>query len=192
MTESRYGVTQPVERRRPVRPAWLLAAAGIIFVATIGARASSPPPESIQARKPAPQTAAQKAEAEEAAAVAAEELTAKVCLTCHPWEQITIARRTPREWTETVASMSARGAVGTKQQLSTITKFLTRYYGVVRVNTATAEELSAVLGLSAKDAAAVVAYRKVHGKFANAAALAKVDGIDKSRLEEQPEAIRYN
>lgn len=123
--------------------------------------------------------------------MAAEEVTAKVCLTCHPWEQITLARRTPREWSETVSSMAARGAIGTKEQFSTITKFLTRYYGVVQVNTATAQDLSAVLGLSARDAAAVVAYRKAHGKFANAAALAKVDGIDTSRLEEQPEAIRY-
>lgn len=181
---------QCVEPRRSIRPAWLLAAASILFAASIGARASTPD-VTLQTAKPAPQKPAQTAEEEEAAALAAEEVTAKVCLTCHPWEQITLTRRTPGEWTETVELMTSLGAVGTEQQFATIKKFLTRYYGVVQVNTATAEELAAVLGLSPKDAAAIVAYRKRNGNFADAAALAKVSENVNSRIEEQPGALRF-
>ena len=60
------------------------------------------------------------------------------------------------------------------------------------VNTATPEELSSVLGLPAKVAAAVVDYRKEHGNFTDLAGLLKVDGVDKAKLEEQPEALRFD
>jgi competence ComEA-like helix-hairpin-helix protein len=49
-----------------------------------------------------------------------------------------------------------------------------------------------VLGFSAKDAQAIVEYRTAHGKFADAAALAKVPGIDKAKIEEQPDAMRFD
>ena len=42
------------------------------------------------------------------------------------------------------------------------------------------------------DAQAIVDYRTAHGKFMDAAALSKVPGIDKARIEEQPEALRFN
>jgi competence ComEA-like helix-hairpin-helix protein len=66
-----------------------------------------------------------------------------------------------------------------------------RYYGLVAVNTAPAEELSAVLGLSPKDAKAIVDYRTAHGKFADADALRKVPEIDTKKIDEQPEALRF-
>jgi competence ComEA-like helix-hairpin-helix protein len=49
-----------------------------------------------------------------------------------------------------------------------------------------------VLGLSAKDANAIVEYRKAHGNFTDLASLEKVEGVDKAKLEEQPEALRFN
>ena len=88
--------------------------------------------------------------------------------------------------------MSQRGAPGTDPDFALIKKYLTRYYGIVRVNTASAEELSAVLGLPPKVAAAVVAYRTANGKFADLAALEKVEGVDKAKLEEQPEALKFD
>ena len=91
-----------------------------------------------------------------------------------------------------VTEMAARGAVATDAQFATVRQYLTRYFGSVSVNTASAEELSAVLGLSPKDANAIVEHRKAHGKFADAAALARVPGIDRARIEAQPEALRFN
>jgi competence ComEA-like helix-hairpin-helix protein len=87
--------------------------------------------------------------------------------------------------------MAALGISATDAQLMSVKLYMTRYYGAVNVNTAPAAEISAVLGLSSKDAAAVVEYRKAHGNFADAAALLKVEGIDKSKIEEQPGALRF-
>jgi competence ComEA-like helix-hairpin-helix protein len=49
-----------------------------------------------------------------------------------------------------------------------------------------------VLGLSAKEAAAIVDYRKANGNFTDLASLEKVQGVNKARLEEQPEALRFD
>jgi competence protein ComEA len=124
---------------------------------------------------------------------AGEALVTKVCDTsCHGLEKLDEMRRTTRDWSDQVATMAGKGAMATDAQFGTIKKYLARYYGIVAVNTAPAEELSAVLGFSAKDAQAIVAYRTAHGKFADADALAKVPGIDKSKIEEQPDALLFN
>lgn len=181
-----------INRTISIQPAWPLAAAALVLATTIGLRAKS----STEHVDLSPQTSATKqtteGQDEEAFAVLGEETAEKTCITCHPWENITTKRRTRREWGDVVFNMTQRGAQGTDQQFAIVTKFLTRYYGVVDVNTAPAEEISAVLGLSVRDAAAIVEHRKTHGRFADAAALAKVKGIDKARLEEQPEALRFN
>ena len=182
-----------VATKQWVRPSWLLAAAATLFTATIAVRASAPPYQAQQTAKPAPQAPAPAtAEDEDAFAAKAEETMEKTCITCHPFEQITRTRRTDREWKELLARMAILGATANDQQFAMIRKYLTRWYGLVRVNTATAAELSAVLGLSPKDAAAIVAYRKANGKFVDAAALAKVEGIDTAKIEEQPEALRFD
>ena len=131
------------------------------------------------------------ADDEDAFTDAAEATLQRVCVACHPFEKIVATRRTVREWTDQIALMKGRGAPGTDADFALVTKYLPRYYGVVAVNTAPAAELTAVLGLSAKDADAVVAYRSAHGDFVDLASLEKVDGIDKAKLEAQPEAIRY-
>ncbi len=124
--------------------------------------------------------------------VAAEATIEKTCTECHPFENITQARKTVAEWNETVATMMSRGAQATEPQQETIKRYLKRYYGVVPVNSAPAADLSAVLGLSPSAAATVVEYRKAHGKFADLEALSKVEGVDKAKLEEQPEALRFD
>jgi DNA uptake protein ComE-like DNA-binding protein len=37
----------------------------------------------------------------------------------------------------------------------------------------------------------VVAYREVHGDFADASALAKVEGIDKAKITDAADALRF-
>jgi len=184
--------------RASLRPAWTVAAAAIIFGVSMVANASVP---QGQAAKPAPaarplaeppvkdMTAAE----EDAWATAAEATTTAVCGQCHPIPEITKTRRTWSQWNDSVITMGALGAPApTETQLTTVKLYMTRYYGAVNVNTASAAELSAVLGLSSTNAAAIVEYRKANGRFTNAEALAKVEGIDKSKLEEQPQAIRFD
>jgi competence ComEA-like helix-hairpin-helix protein len=173
---------------------WILAAAAVMLIATSASTSQAP------AAKPASATAQLLAKnvgdltvlEEEQFATAAESTLERVCIACHPFENITKTRRTPREWSDQVTNMAQRGAPGSDPDFALVKKYLTRYYGVVKVNTATAEELSAVLGLPLKVAQAVVEYRTANGKFTDIAALEKVAGIDKAKLEEQPEAIVFD
>lgn len=123
---------------------------------------------------------------------AAEATIERACVACHPFENIVKTRRTSRDWNDQVNVMKGRGAPGTDADFATIKKYLIRYYGIVRVNTATPDDLTAVLGLPPKVAGAVVEYRNAHGSFTDLASLEKVDGIDKAKLEEQAEALRFN
>lgn len=123
---------------------------------------------------------------------AAESTLERVCIACHPFENIVKTRRTLPEWNDQVTNMAMRGAPGTETDFTLAKKYLTRYYGLVRVNSATAEELSAVLGVSSKTAAALVEYRKANGRFTDLASLTKVEGVDKAKLEENADALRFD
>ena len=169
----------------------MLAGAVVVLAMSIGLRATPFTQQAGQQAKTPPPSSTKQAQDEEAFAILAEETIEKTCTACHPWETITATRRTLREWNEVVTTMAQLGAQGTEKQFTIVRKYLTRYYGAVNVNSAPAEEISAVLGLSAKDAAAIVEYRKKHGTFADAAALAKVEGIERSKIQEQPDALRF-
>jgi competence ComEA-like helix-hairpin-helix protein len=132
------------------------------------------------------------AQRDEELATAGKKAADEICTSCHVIDDVTSSRRTVREWTDVVATMVDRGAGGTDEQIATIKQYLMRYYGMVWVNTASAKDLSSVLGLSSKEADAVVEYRKAHGRFADAAALSSVPGIDTSKITAQPDALRFD
>jgi competence ComEA-like helix-hairpin-helix protein len=121
-----------------------------------------------------------------------EETIRAVCVSCHPVANIVRTRRVPSEWNTVVARMATLGARATDDQFRMIRRYMIRYYGAVQVNSAPADEFSAVLGYSPKDATAIVAYRQAHGRFADIDALAKVPGLDRSKLDEQPEALKFD
>jgi len=173
-----------------------IAVAGLLLGASIGARAAMPqaPAQNGAASNPAlSKSVGDLTPQEEDAFVKVAEATLeRVCVACHPFENIIKSRRTLPEWNDQVSQMAMRGAPGTETDFTMAKKYLARYYGVVRVNTATAEELSAVLGLSSKTAAAVVEYRNTNGKFTDLASLLKIEGVDKAKLEENADALRFD
>lgn len=60
----------------------------------------------------------------------------------------------------------------------------------VNVNTASAEEISAVLtGVGLKKAEAIVAYRKSHGKFSSVEQLAEVKGIGEATISKNRDKL---
>lgn len=178
------------------RPATIVSVAFTMLVASISASAARPrqvkPPARVDPAIMNKTVGEMTAEEEGLFSDAAEATIERVCVACHPFENIIKTRRTVREWNDQVTLMKGRGAPGTDPDFAAVRKYLIRYYGIVRVNSATADELRAVLGLSPKDAAAIVAYRTAHGNFTDLPSLENVDGIDKAKLEEQPEAIRFN
>ena len=180
-----------------VRPRWILSAAAMLFTASLTMSASAPQAKAKAPEKPLPPALTKPVgeltvEEETEFSEVAEKTIERVCVACHPFENIVKTRRNPKEWADQVTVMAQRGAPGTDPDFALVRKYLTRYYGVVRVNSATAEELSIVLGLPMKVATAVVEYRTANGKFTDLASLAKVGGVDKAKLEEQPEAILFD
>jgi DNA uptake protein ComE-like DNA-binding protein len=47
------------------------------------------------------------------------------------------------------------------------------------------------MGFSSKDAQAIVGYRTANGPFADIDALRKVPGINVTKIDEQPDALRF-
>lgn len=173
----------------PRQSSFVFAAAAMMLIATGPSLSQAPanggPP--WLAKNVGDLTAAE----EEQFSTAAEGTLERVCIACHPFENITKTRRTPREWSDQVTAMAQRGAPGSEPDFALVRKYLTRYYGIVKVNTSTAEELSAVLGLPVKVAQALVEYRTANGRFVDLASLEKVPGIDKAKLAEQAGSIRF-
>jgi competence ComEA-like helix-hairpin-helix protein len=179
-----------------VRSGWILPAAATLFAASLTMSASARQSKPGDAEKLPPALAKPvgelTTEEETQFSNAAEQTIERVCVACHPFENIIKTRRLPKDWADQVTIMAQRGAPGTESDFSLVRKYLIRYYGIVRVNTATAEELSMVLGLPMKTATAIVEYRTANGRFTDLASLAKVDGVDKAKIEEQPEALRFD
>ena len=171
-------------RQTSAQGTWLLMAVGMALVTSIATRGA------VQQDAPtAPQDRA--IQSDDELAKVGEPLVNEMCGTnCHGPERLD-GRRTVNEWNSAIAEMVDRGLAAAPRDLAIVRQYLKRFYGIVAVNTASAEELSAVLGLSAKDAKAVVDYRSAHGRFADADALKQVPQIDKSKIDEQPEALRF-
>jgi len=170
--------------RRLRRARWLVAGGAIALGASIATAA----PRGGQNSPASQGTTVQN---DDDLATIGETTTQDTCANqCHGFDSL-VQRRTADDWNNVIKEMVDRGAVATDKDFAIVRRYLTRYYGLVAVNTAKAEELSAVLGLSPKDAKAIVDYRTAHGKFADAAALARVPEIDTHRIDAQPDALRF-
>lgn len=122
-----------------------------------------------------------------------EQATGAVCTYCHGWEAIFGGpRQLPGQWDFIISDMVGRGAKGTEEQLNLVARYLKWSWGMVLINSASAEDLVTVLGLSAKDAEKVIAYRDKHGSFADLESLKAVPSIDVATIEAQADAIMFN
>jgi competence ComEA-like helix-hairpin-helix protein len=179
-----------------MKPTWFVNGVALIFSAALvtaasPSRAQSPAATAKPAKVPEPPVRDMTAEQEDKWAAETEALVERACVSCHPIADITKVRKTWADWNNTVVRMAALGIEADEDQLTAVKLYMTRYYGLVNVNIARASELSAVLGLSTKEAAAVVAYREAHGDFADVNALTKVDGIDKAKITDAADGLRF-
>ena len=121
----------------------------------------------------------------------AHELFIQTCNRCHDAARITALRRTKTEWEEVINKMIERGATGSEDDFMTVFGYLRRHYGKVYINTAPTEELATSLGLTTKDADAIVAFRKANGTFADLDSVKKVPNIDVKILEDHKDAVAF-
>jgi len=169
-------------RRRLSAP---LAASG----ALAGLLAASIAVNAQQPAEPAPQeppAAAQPATEAKGAAT-----FARVCSLCHDGARILSTRRSKSQWTEVIEKMMERGAQVSDADFEEVMDYLLRYYGRINVNKAQTDDLAIVVGLSKKDAEAIVQHRQGQGDFPDFDALAKVPGIDVEKLNKGREAITF-
>jgi competence protein ComEA len=115
----------------------------------------------------------------------------RVCATCHDAERILSARRTRTQWQEVIDKMVERGAAGTDEDFAAAEQYLLRVSGRVNVNRALSNDIVDVLGLTQKDADAILEYRKSHGEFKDFDELCKVPGIDLEKLKQGRDAVSF-
>ncbi len=118
------------------------------------------------------------------------------CSTCHGLDLLFAEHDSKQQWSGIVNHMVSRGATGTSEELATIVDYLAANFGPevakINVNTAAAEDLQSSLMLSLREAAAIVQYRKDHGKIKDWAALSKIPGIDSKKLENNKDRIVFD
>jgi competence protein ComEA len=121
----------------------------------------------------------------------ANDLFIQTCNRCHDAARITALRRTKTEWEEVINKMIERGATGSEEDFMTVFGYLRRHYGKVYINSAPIEEITTTLGLSNKDADAIVAFRKANGNFQDFDAVKKVPNIDVKILDDHKDAVAF-
>jgi len=113
------------------------------------------------------------------------------CIGCHDLDVVTVARRTQAGWRINVADMISRGAEVSDDEAGDIVAYLTKYFGKVNVNAATAPQLQEFLNLGMKEAQAIIAFRTEHGKIKDFDQLKSVPGIDANKLQQKRSLIAF-
>ena len=113
----------------------------------------------------------------------------KICTSCHTLAVVVSQRRTRPAWQKVADDMTARGMNAEDQEVDAAVGYFTRFFGKINVNRGSAEEISTVLDLPAKDAAAIVKYREENGDFKTLDDLAKVPGLDAKKVESRKDRI---
>jgi competence protein ComEA len=115
--------------------------------------------------------------------------TQQICGNCHGVDMVVEHRQTRDEWTATIQKMIESGAEGTPEQFKSILDYLTKNFGPaapsINVNKASAADLVSGLGLTEKEAAAIVKYRTDKGAFKAVDDLKKVPDLDFKKIDAQ-------
>jgi len=115
----------------------------------------------------------------------------RVCTSCHELDEVLGARRTELGWQQSVDDMISRGAEASDEEQAAVVAYLTKYFGKLNVNTASLQQLQDVLGLTEKEAQALVAYRDHTGKFKSLDELQGVPGLSPEKLQEKRSLIAF-
>jgi competence protein ComEA len=113
-----------------------------------------------------------------------------VCGKCHNLQMVMDTPMSYEAWHDTVQTMVDRGASGTDEQFDDVMDYLHRTMTTINVNTADAEELGIVLGVSETVAKAIVS-RRSSRKFRGLADLKSVAGVDGASVDAKARLIFF-
>jgi competence protein ComEA len=134
------------------------------------------------------------------------EIVQKTCVGCHLLKVVTSKRASREQWSTLVDQMVSRGADVPDDEMENLINYLSKNFGPadpaaandktvenksVDVNAASASELSEVLGISSKDADAIVAYRVQNGAFKEWHDLMNVPRIEAKKIEDNKDRITF-
>lgn len=121
------------------------------------------------------------------------EVTQRLCSKCHGVQIVLGKPHSEEGWGAIVADMVQRGAEGSEDDLYQVVQYLTKNIKApakVNVNKATAEVLESGLGLTAKEAEALVAARE-KSEFKSVDDLKKVAGVDPAKIEAKKAILAF-
>jgi hypothetical protein len=113
-----------------------------------------------------------------------------VCGRCHTTAIFLNKPRSWSRWNDVFADMTQRGARGTDEQLTRVTRFFLENLTLVNVNNSPADELGWVLGVSDDVAQAIIA-RRQQQPFANIAQLRAMPGVEPGKLDRLKDRILF-
>jgi competence ComEA-like helix-hairpin-helix protein len=132
-----------------------------------------------------------------------QEIVQQNCAGCHVLKVVTSKRASKQQWSTLVDQMISRGAEVPDEEIETVVDYLAKNFGAtagekeadrslpINVNKGTAAELAGALGLSAKEAAAIVAYREQNGNFKVWRDLMSVPGIEADKIESHKDQLAF-
>lgn len=125
---------------------------------------------------------------------AGKDVFVSVCSLCHSPSVVTTKQWTEKQWDAKVIEMLQEEPDVTAEERAAIVAYLAANFKPlpkVAVNKATTSELAKGLGLSEKEAEAIVRYRTEKGAFKTLDDLKRVPGIDAAKLEALKERVEF-
>lgn len=119
----------------------------------------------------------------------------RICGNCHGVQIALQGRFSEDRWAGVVDDMVGRGASGTQDEFDRIIHYLAVNFGPmtkVAVNSASAKDLAAALGVAPEAAEAIVKYRDANGKFKDLSSLEKVPGLDLAKVRSQKDRLDFS
>ena len=115
-----------------------------------------------------------------------------VCSACHEPARVLDKQWTRAEWKDKVLEMLQEEPDVTEKEREQIVDYLARNFAKrVNVNKATAQEIETGLEISAKEGAAIVAYREKNGGIKSLEDLKKVPGLEASVVEANRRRVEF-
>ncbi len=119
------------------------------------------------------------------------QIVLKLCGNCHGIAILFEPKRTREAWRKSVEQMAALGVDGSEEEFETVVSFLTRHFGKINVNRASASQLREVLDIPLPEAEAIARHRETNGEFRGFDDLKKVRGVDAGRIGERRDRILF-
>ena len=121
--------------------------------------------------------------------------TVRICTGCHGAEMWAGAHKSNNDWDQTITSMTEKGLSINDADYATVLDYLSKNLGPlppkVNINKASSADIARILGITAAQADAIVAYRTKNGDFKDVDGVKKVTGVDGSAIDAKKDSIVF-